>query len=177
MPHERVEHGGSGGPPKAGVILAKINSDIRALNSSILIISQKMRYLVRNEKILGRNLLVLNKKLRDFEGNGGATSPGNGTISEPLSNEIAKVNESLSDVSNQLAGLRSRIEEISETYAKAGEVKEIKYVIDAIDPQQFVTRNDLKELTGLKAKEKTVPRHAPKEKQKFFSKQKSKAKK
>ncbi|MBI5884642.1 hypothetical protein HZB89_00935, partial [archaeon] len=45
----------------------EVNQDIKALNATILVLSQKMSALVRNEKILGRNLLVLNKKVRDLQ--------------------------------------------------------------------------------------------------------------
>ena len=51
-------------PVKASLLLGRLQQDVRSLNSSILIITQKMKYLVRNEKILGRNLIVLNKKLK-----------------------------------------------------------------------------------------------------------------
>ena len=44
--------------------------DIQALNASILILTQKMNYVVRNEKILGRNLMVLNKKIKVIEQRG-----------------------------------------------------------------------------------------------------------
>ena len=50
-------------PKKAASLLLQLREDIRSLNSSILIISQKMKYLVRNEKILGRNLIVLNNQV------------------------------------------------------------------------------------------------------------------
>ncbi|MBI2598548.1 MAG: hypothetical protein HYW50_05130 [Candidatus Diapherotrites archaeon] len=143
MPHERPERGG--GAQKLGAILSKMNADIRALNSSILIITQKMRYLVRNEKILGRNLLVLNKKLKEFEGNMGGG--GNGElVSVEERTDHPKFSAAFEDISNQLIELRNRIEEIGETYARAEDVKEIKYIVNTIDPLQFVTRKDVFQL-------------------------------
>ena len=41
---------------------SKTSQDIKALQSSILVLSEKIKYLVHNEKILSRNILVLNKK-------------------------------------------------------------------------------------------------------------------
>ena len=62
MPHRRAVKGKS-----SGYSMEDIIRDIKALNSSVLLLSQKMNYLVRNEKILGRNFIILNKKLKAVE--------------------------------------------------------------------------------------------------------------
>ena len=48
---------------RPGMPASPFFSDIKALESSILMISQKIEYLVRNEKILSQNLIVFNKHL------------------------------------------------------------------------------------------------------------------
>ena len=59
MPHRRrTEKTGD----SEGYSFEDVIRDIKALNSSVLLLSQKMNYLVRNEKILGRNFIILNKK-------------------------------------------------------------------------------------------------------------------
>ncbi|MFH1391093.1 MAG: hypothetical protein ABIH20_02150 [Candidatus Diapherotrites archaeon] len=127
---------------KAQNIFSRINSDIRALNSSILVISQKIKYLVRNEKILGRNLLVLNKKIKTLQGTRGSDSADLSGI-EP---ELAEINRKLNEKAEAIARLDSEIENIKENYAKAEDVAEIKYVIDTINPLEFVSIKDVKEL-------------------------------
>ena len=143
-----------GVPSRATEILSKINSDIRALNSSILVLSQKMKYVVRNEKILGRNLLVLNKKLKGLESGGlqgGVTTSGEvGSIR----NELANLNSVVSKQSELLSEMQSAILEMNDKFAKQEELKEIKYVIDAINPLEFVTRGDLEKLIENKLKGK-----------------------
>src|SRR3989339_1424559 len=81
MVHESRHHGSAARSPgqsptmassgrpesRAAVVLSSMNQDIKALNSSLLVLSQKINYIVRNEKILGRNILVLNKKIKDLE--------------------------------------------------------------------------------------------------------------
>lgn len=146
MPRE--QHVRKVAPSKASVMLAGINRDIKALNASIMIISQKMRYLVRNEKILGRNLLVLNKKLKSLEG--GAGGVGSNEINN-LRNELANLSKSVEKNSTLLMQLQSSIDEIRETYAKNEDVKEMKYVVDSINPLEFVTFADLEEIVGKKA--------------------------
>ncbi len=156
MPREhRVAMGGERKlSPKATNFIGKINSDIRALNSSILILSQKMKYMVRNEKILGRNLVVLNKKIRGGDMAGGSFSGEGSEGASQIQNELARINEKLEEHSNLLAELRSDVDTIRETFAKEEEVKEIKYVIDAINPMEFVTRKDIGEIMGKKAEQK-----------------------
>ena len=139
--------------PKAMSIFGKINSDVRALNSGVLILSQKMKYVVRNEKILGRNLVVLNKKFKALELEGGAGAGSTLSFSQ-FQAELASINQKLEEFSNSIAELRSEVESIKETFAKQEELKEIKFVVDAINPLEFVTRKDLEEI--LLNKQETV---------------------
>ncbi|MCR4369406.1 MAG: hypothetical protein NUV67_05880 [archaeon] len=128
---------------KAQNIFSGINSDIKALNSSILVISQKIKYLVRNEKILGRNLLVLNKKLKALQ-----DARGGGSVPEDLQKQLSEISSRLSQNAEGIARLESEVENIKQNYAKAESVAEIKYVIDSINPMEFVTLKDVRELVG-----------------------------
>ena len=56
----------------------QLSSDIKAMNASILVITQKIKYIVRNEKILGRNLIILNKKIKDLREQGLSSAGGEG---------------------------------------------------------------------------------------------------
>jgi len=127
---------------KAQGVIGQITSDIKALNSSILVIAQKIKYLVRNEKILGRNLLVLNKKIKSFQETRTSSS---GDLSS-VEGELAQINEKLSANAEALAGLQSEVENIKENYAKAETVAEMKFVIDSINPLEFVSIKDVQDL-------------------------------
>jgi len=133
---------------KAIDVFGKINSDIRALNSSILILSQKLKYIVRNEKILGRNVLVLNKKLRDSEAGGfHGSSLSSGDFSS-IKNEIASLSNTITKQSEAISELQVAVQQIKDTFAKAEDVQEMKYVVDTIKPLEFVTRKDVMQLVG-----------------------------
>ncbi|PIN85032.1 MAG: hypothetical protein COV47_04305 [Candidatus Diapherotrites archaeon CG11_big_fil_rev_8_21_14_0_20_37_9] len=123
-------------------VLSKITDDLKALNSSILIISQKMKYLIRNEKILGRNLLVLNKKIKKLQD---GSSQGGADLStiQPVLDEI---NIKLSSNAEAIARLESQVNNLKENYARKEDVSEIKYVIDSINPLEFVSVNDINQL-------------------------------
>ncbi|MFH1255689.1 MAG: hypothetical protein V1494_00180 [Candidatus Diapherotrites archaeon] len=176
MPHERPMRPGEVSnqvPGQQRVVVSKptflfdaLNRDIRALNSSVLIISQKINYLVRNEKILGRNLLVLNKKIKSIEesiasGSGIALSSGggNGEASVDLSNNVSSLQSEISRNTAALEELRSAVETIRETYAKSSDVKELKLMVEAINPLKLVSFDDVealidKRLSGSEKKKK-----------------------
>ena len=124
-----------------------IGADIRALNSSILLMTQKIKYIVRNEKILGRNLIVLNKKIKTLEEKltlNPQNAPGEGADSEPV--ETLK---------KQVTLLEAQVEDLQSRLATKEELKELKYVIDSINPMEFTTLDQVKEMID-KSKEKKV---------------------
>ena len=127
---------------KSQGVISQISSDIKALNSSILVISQKIKYLVRNEKILGRNLLVLNKKIKTLQE---GRMSGSGDLSN-VETELAEINNKLSANADAIAQIQSDVENIKENYAKAETVAEMKFVIDSINPLEFVSVKDVKDL-------------------------------
>jgi hypothetical protein len=114
-----------------------VRTDIRALNSSLLLMTQKIKYIVRNEKILGRNLIVLNKKLKKLDEK--TLSPtelsGNGADSA----EVAALQERIELLEAQISDLQTRA-------ALKEELKELKYVIDSINPLEFATLSQVKDL-------------------------------
>lgn len=126
-------------PVRASMVLQDLREDIKALNSSLLIISQKMKFLVRNEKILGRNLIVLNKKIKRIEER---IETGGGVGGENLSAIKAKLEEN----SQKLEEIEAEIAEMKENFALKEQLDEIKYVIDSINPLEFATVTQVKEM-------------------------------
>ncbi|MBI4052678.1 MAG: hypothetical protein HY394_01440 [Candidatus Diapherotrites archaeon] len=134
----------SGGGASSGISAMSLREDIKALNSAILVLSQKMKFVVRNEKILGRNLLVLNKKFKGFEEprQNGASSDSGGLASE----DIEKLLLHLQDLSGKVDELEAKLKHAQETSVSKEQFAELKYVIDAINPLDFVTIAQAKEL-------------------------------
>ena len=117
--------------------VGNIREDIRALNSSILLITQKMKYLVRNEKILGRNLIVLNKKIKGLEEKSLAAPEQEQSAASMA--EIEKLSSRIESLENENADLRSRM-------ASKEDFKEIKFVVDSINPLEFANLSQVREL-------------------------------
>lgn len=113
--------------------------DIKALQSSLLVLRQKIKYLVHNEKILGRNILVLNKKIASA---GSLSNNGSGASSEKIEEILTK----LEDLESRMKGIESSLNMFSKRYARAEDLKEMKYVIDNINPLEYVTIDQAKKL-------------------------------
>ncbi len=138
---DRQKHSSSA-PVQAG----GIREDIRALNSSILLVTQKIKYIVRNEKILGRNLIVLNKKIKALEDK---------IVLNPVAEEGSSIasSEEMQKLQQKISLLEAQLDELGFQSAKKEELKELKYVIDSINPLEFATLSQVKELIDKKMSE------------------------
>jgi len=116
-----------------------ISQDIKALQSSILVLSEKIKYLVHNEKILSRNILILNKKVAAKAD--GANS-GSGMSNEQMQELIKEIKE----IKTKIRAIESNLEMFSKRYAKAEELKEMKYIVDNINPLEYTTVSQVKKL-------------------------------
>ena len=138
-------------PMKASVLLGKLQQDVRSLNSSILIITQKMKYVIRNEKILGRNLIVLNKKLKALEEKIATGQIGGKAAA---SQDLEDITKQLEESNQKMAELEIRIQQLSENAASKEEVQEMHFVVDSINPLKFVTLEQAKDLIAKKKAKK-----------------------
>jgi hypothetical protein len=114
---------------------------------------QKMQYLIRNEKILGRNLIVLSKRVKEFEATGGANGNGGG-FSEEAAEQLRDVASKLESHAQKLLEIQNDVSDIREHYAKNDRVAEMKYVVDTINPMDFVTLRQFDELLEKKLAKK-----------------------
>ncbi|MFH0970586.1 MAG: hypothetical protein V1776_03965 [Candidatus Diapherotrites archaeon] len=131
---------------KGGEYVFTLNRDVKALNAAVMVMMQKIKLLVRNEKILGRNLIVLNKRVRDIQMQAGAN--GNQEMSDSVRETIDELATGMRAVSQRLVELESKLDELSRQSAKAEDVKEIKYVVDTMNPLHFVTIEQANEMIG-----------------------------
>ena len=115
------------------------SQDIKALQSSILVLSEKIKYLVHNEKILSRNILILNKKVAS-KGDGGSG------VNAATSEQFKDLQLEIKELKTKIKGLESSLEMISKRYAKAEDLKEMKYIVDNINPLEYTTVDQVKKL-------------------------------
>jgi len=149
MPHRRKERSGT-----AQYSIEDLIRDIKALNSSVLLLSQKMNYLVRNEKILGRNFIILNKKLKAFDKKTPSSMTESGAVSEELKDLLDELDEKVKNNSFILNELKSDLTKLNSVYVKQEDLKELKYVVEAINPLEFATLDQVKDLIAQNKKKK-----------------------
>jgi len=114
--------------------------DIKALQSSILVLSQKIKYLVHNEKILGRNILILNKKIA------ATTNDSQKGETNITNSEIKEIHEKQKALESRLKQIEATLEFFSKRYARNEELKEMKYIIDNINPLEYTTVAQVKKI-------------------------------
>lgn len=126
---------------KASVLLMQLREDVKAMNSAISILSQKMRHLTRNEKILGRNLIVLNKKIKQMAEQGESREVPEAVLKEfdELKKEIQKSNKQIEELNIVTASL-------SRKFVTSEELKELRYIVDSINPIELATVDQVKEI-------------------------------
>ncbi len=126
-------------------IFSKLTEDIKALNASMLVISQKINHLARNEKILGRNHIILSKKIRELQERPSQQSTED---LESFSAEISSINKRLAEQLERIVKLEAEIEYIKQNFAKQEQVQEIKYIVDTINPLEFVSIKNVKDIVN-----------------------------
>ncbi len=104
--------------PKAGELDA-IKIQLQTLDSKVNLITQKIKTMDKNAEIVGRTILGYNDRLKEVEQKGGGQSfAGGGDTGE----------------------LEKRIDALEK------ELKELRYVIDTINPLEFAKIDDVKDL-------------------------------
>ncbi|MDD3178416.1 MAG: hypothetical protein PHR26_02765 [Candidatus ainarchaeum sp.] len=116
-----------------------IYQDIKALQSSLLVLRQKIKYLVHNEKILGRNILVLNKKIAS------KTETTNNSTGLNFQ-EIKDITKRMDNIEKKIEHLEHSLELFSKKFAKEEDLKEMKYIIDNINPLEYATISQVKKI-------------------------------
>ena len=143
MPHERPERKDEGIPQSAESHSSF--PDLKALNSSVLLLSQKVQHLVRNEKILGRNLLVLNRKFDDLKKAQPQGQPSGPVEASELEEKISSLSLQVDRLEQSVLELRESLSSLGRDFVKIEQFKELKFVIDTMNPLDFVTQKQLEE--------------------------------
>lgn len=118
-----------------------IISDIKALSSSLDILSQKIALIEKNEKVLGRNLIVLNQKLKALH-----EKKATGELPENITELLNEIGKQLLEQQKKVDALSEKVSSLKQEFVSKEEFKELKYVIDSINPLEFVTISQVKDI-------------------------------
>jgi len=128
------------------------SAELKALNTTVMLLSQKMAYLVRNEKILSKNILILNEKINKVAEKS-ITVGGSSTDSaqmEEINVQVVELYDKQKSIRQEMESLRTSIDNLKEVFVTKEELQELKYIIDTINPLEFVTYQQLKDLLNKK---------------------------
>ncbi|MEM0359726.1 MAG: hypothetical protein QXK06_00100 [Candidatus Diapherotrites archaeon] len=126
---------------KASVLLMQLREDVKAMNSAISIISQKMRHLTRNEKILGRNLIVLNKKIKEL-----AEQRETQEVPESVLKRFEELQKRIDAMDKKFEELNISIANANRKFVSSEELKELRYIVDSINPLNLATIDQVKDI-------------------------------
>lgn len=137
---------------KASALLMQLREDVKAMNSAISILSQKMRHLTRNEKILGRNLIVLNKKIKGF-----SEGESSQEMSEELNKKFEDLREDMEEMNKKIEELNIVIANLNKKFVTSEDLKELRYIIDSINPLELATVDQVKKIVKKTMEEQQKP--------------------
>lgn len=106
--------------PQKPTLVDDIKNELRTLDSKINLVVQKLRTLEKNQEILSQTLLTLKAEVKQAGSGGVSAGKGQG--------------QGFSEESE------TRIKEIE------AQIKELRYVLDAINPLEYATIDQVKEL-------------------------------
>ncbi|MFQ5406332.1 MAG: hypothetical protein ACE5DI_04200 [Candidatus Micrarchaeia archaeon] len=110
----------------------EIRMQLHTVDSKINLIAQKIKTIEKNQEVIGRTIVMHNDKIKKIDE--GGTHAGKKTapisIATPPSEDLQKVSEKVEDLQNQ--------------------IKELKYVLDTINPLEYATIDQVKELLNEK---------------------------
>ncbi len=118
--------------PTKAVTLENVRNDVLTIDAKVLLLAEKLKTFERNETVLANTIVKLDGRLKTLE----ATSGTAGGAS-----------------SAELKAVRAEVDELKKNMASREEVKELKYVLDSINPLEYATIDQVHELLNEKLKE------------------------
>ncbi len=126
-------------------------AEIRALDSKVRVIAQRMMVIEKNEQIIGKTLITHNKNIKKLTDRGMTESPSPNVPDE----SIKEVKRTAEEMREMFSSFEQRItdntERVSELEAK---LDEIKYTLENINPVEYVKIDQLKEYVDEKLSQK-----------------------
>ena len=114
-------------PQPPGKVFDSVRQDIHTLDSKISLIAQKLKTIEQNEEIIGRTIVAHNEKIRELDEKGSSGLPNQ---------DVVQSASSASDLSQ----LKKDVEDLRK------EVSEMRYVINSINPLEYATIDQVKDL-------------------------------
>ncbi len=129
------------------LLLRKLAQSVKALDASVRMLNQQIKVIKRNEKILARSIINLNRKVNAL-----SSQKGEGVDEsklKELSDRIDKLQRAVDQLLEDVTYLKSQLK----TTLTSEDVSELKYIVETINPLEFVTYDQVGELVEKKLRE------------------------
>lgn len=129
-------------------VLMRLIHDVKTLDSNLRVVAQQLNQIKRNERILARNLIALNKKineLRESSGNGGVDP----TKLQEMEDRLVRMREDIMKIQEDVEYLKQQLQRT----LTSEDVAELKYIVETINPLEFVTYRQVGELVEKKLRD------------------------
>lgn len=123
---------------------------MKSVDTQIKMLAQEIKTVKSNERIMGQTIVALNNKVKDIERKLGDVS----TSVRPVEKE--SVETPIID-NTALEEIKKELEELKKGMVKKGDLDQLKYTIDLINPLLYVTASDVEDIVNriLKKREKS----------------------
>lgn len=136
-------------PEKTSQLIMRLMYDIKALDANVRVLAQQIRAIKKNERILARNLILLSKKVAELKETAGKTS---GVDEE----KIRQIMDMITHTREDIAKLREDVEYLKRQLQHtltSEDIAELKYIVETVNPLEFVTYKQIGELVEKKLRE------------------------
>ncbi len=107
--------------------LEAVKTDVKTLDAKLGLVAERIRMIEKNEEVIGRTLVSLNEKIKKLEERGGAGAGGGVGAAE-------------------FEELRKAVEKLGQEAATKTELNDLRYVLDTINPLEYATIDQVREL-------------------------------
>jgi len=129
-------------------VLMRLIHDVKTLDSNLRVVAQQLNQIKRNERILARNLIALNKKineLRESSSNGGVDP----TKLQEMEDRLVRMREDIMKIQEDVEYLKQQLQRT----LTSEDVAELKYIVETINPLEFVTYKQVGDLIEKKLRD------------------------
>jgi prefoldin subunit 5 len=114
-------------PEKSSPVLESLRSDINTLDAKVSLIVQKIKTIEKNEEVIGKTIISHNEKIKGLQEklDSGISGPSSASVAVQDSADLDALKEQMTQLQKQ--------------------VEELKYVVEMINPLDYVTRSQLRD--------------------------------
>jgi polyhydroxyalkanoate synthesis regulator phasin len=126
-------------------MLAELAANVNSFDAKLRIIAQRIKAIENNEEIIGRTIVMHNERIKEIEQRSAGAAP----VRSAASGDAL---EALQMLKRDTDALRSELERLRAEAVRKEEFAEVKYVVDTINPLEYVTAEQVAKIVDERVK-------------------------